>query len=108
MNCSLQNHLGHVQNTDSWAPLPLYHIRVSEGQAWASAAYLTGVSGTVKQDVRGFSRPRVQWLVLSCGPGRQAQAADEADVRRGLEAFELRHLTTSGLVMQQATVNILL
>ena len=27
----------HVKNTDSWAPLQLYYIRISEGQAWASA-----------------------------------------------------------------------
>lgn len=108
MNYSLQNHLGHVKNTDSWAPLPLYRIRVSEGQAWASAAYLTGVPGVVKQDVTGFLRTRVQCVVLSRGPGRQAQAADGADGRRGLEATELRHLNTSGLVMQQATVKILL
>lgn len=36
-------------------------------------------------------------------PGRKAQAADEADGQRGLAAIELRHLTTSGLVIQQTT-----
>lgn len=38
---------------DSWAPLQFSHIRVSEAQAWASAAYLTSAPGVVKQDVGG-------------------------------------------------------